>query len=69
MAFAREEKFLINAGYTRASFQQEFGITFEDFENEDNWIEGLDGKKKFVMNGQIYELVFDYSGQVLRRVQ
>lgn len=69
MAFAKEEKFLINAGYTRASFQEEFGITFEDFENEKNWIEGLDGKKKFVMNGQIFELVFDYSGQVLRRIQ
>lgn len=68
MAFAREEKFLINAGYTRESFEKEFGITFEEFEDPDNWITGLDDKKKFVHNGKTYELVFDYSGQILKRI-
>ena len=69
MAFAKEEKFLINAGYTRESFEAEFGITFEDFEDESNWITDPEGKKRFSMNGMVYELVFDYSGQILRRLQ
>lgn len=68
MAFAREEKFLINAGYTRASFEEEFGFSFDDFEDEDNWFIDVDGKKRFTMNGVVYELFFDYSGQVLRRM-
>lgn len=69
MAFAKEEKFLINAGYTRESFEAEFGITFEDFEDESNWIIDPEGKKRFTMDGKVYELVFDYSGQILRRLQ
>lgn len=69
MAFAKEEKFLINAGYTREGFEAEFGITFEDFEDESNWIIDPEGKKRFAINGAIYELVFDYSGQVLKRLQ
>lgn len=69
MAFAKEEKFLINAGYTRESFEAEFGITFEDFEDESNWIIDPEGKKRFSMNGMVYELVFDYSGQILRRLE
>jgi hypothetical protein len=71
MAFAKEEKFLINAGYTREGFEAEYGISFEDFEDESNWIPDPEGgkKKRFAMNGAIYELVFDYSGQVLKRLQ
>lgn len=68
MAFAREEKFLINAGYTRASFEEEFGFSFEDFEDEDNWFVDVDDKKRFTMNGIVYDLVFDYSGKVLKRL-
>lgn len=67
MAFAKEEKFLINAGYTRAAFEEEFGFSFEEFEDPDNWFEDVDDKKRFRYNGVVYELVFDYSGQILRR--
>lgn len=70
MAFAREEKFLVNAGYTRESFEAEYGFSYEDFEDEDNWVYDEDNKKRkhFVWDGQIYELVFDYSGKILRRL-
>lgn len=65
---SREEKFLINAGYTRDQFFREYGFTFEDFEDEDNWTKDADGKSYFVWNGVTYDWVFDYSGRILRRV-
>lgn len=68
IAFSKERKFLINAGYTRESFEREYGISYDEFEDEDNWIT-VDGKKYFVHNGMTYDLFFDYSGHVLRRVQ
>lgn len=66
IAETKAEKFLINAGYSRKEFEREYGFTFEDFIDEDNWGE-IDGKKVFVMNGAVYSLVFDYSGKVLRK--
>ena len=68
MAFTKAEKFLINAGYTRATFEEEFNISFDEFEDEDNWFIDPEGKKRFSANGIVYDLVFDYSGQVLRRL-
>ena len=68
LAFSREEKFLINAGYSRETFENEYGFTFDEFEDEDNWIT-VDKKKYFVKDGRTYELYFDYSGRVLKRVQ
>lgn len=68
LSWSNEEKFLINAGYTREQFFREYGFTFEDFEDEDNWVKDADDKSHFVWNGVAYDLVFDYSGRVLRRV-
>ena len=66
LAESKAEKFLINAGYTRKEFEEEYGFSFDEFIDEDNWAE-IDGKRKFVRNGVVYSLIFDYSGQVLKR--
>ena len=63
---SKAEKFLINAGYTRKEFEEEYGFSFEDFIDDDNWVE-IDGKSQFYFNGSIYSLIFDYSGKVLKR--
>ena len=67
LAFSKERKFLINAGYDEETFEQEYGITFDEFTDEDNWII-VDGKKYFRHKGRTFEMFFDYSGRVLRRV-
>lgn len=66
LAKSKAEKFLINTGYTRKEFEQEYGFSFDEFIDEDNWVE-IDGKRKFVKDGVVYSLIFDYSGQVLKR--
>ena len=66
LAESKAEKFLINAGYTRKEFEIEYGFSFDEFIDEDNWVE-IDGKRKFIRNDAVYSLIFDYSGQVLKR--
>ena len=66
LAESKAEKFLINAGYTRKEFEKEYGFSFDEFIDEDNWVE-IDGNRKFVRDGIVYLLIFDYSGQVLKR--
>lgn len=66
LAESKAEKFLINAGYTRKEFENEYGFSFDEFTDEDNWVE-IDGSRKFIRNGTVYSLIFDYSGQVLKR--
>lgn len=66
LAETKAEKFLINTGYTRKEFEKEYGFSFDEFIDEDNWIE-IDDKRQFVKNGIVYSLIFDYSGQILKR--
>lgn len=68
MAFSRERKFLINAGFTEESFQEEYGFTYSDFEDEDNWVVDAEGRRRFVWKDKVYDLRFDYSGRILERV-
>lgn len=68
LAFTRERKFLINAGYDEITFEKEYGFSIDEFEDEDNWI--VSGDRKYFRRGnEMFELFFDYSGQVLRRVK
>ena len=66
LAETKEEKFLINMGYTRESFEKEYGFSFDTFMNPDNWTI-MDDKKVFVNNGVIYDIVQDYTDRVLVR--
>lgn len=68
LAFSRERKFLINAGYNEESFEEEYGFTFEDFEDEDNWVRDAEGRRHFTWNNKVYNLRFDYSGRILERI-
>lgn len=66
LADTKEEKFLINMGYTRESFREDYGFDASEFIKDENWIIE-DDKKVFTYGGIIYDLIFDYTDQMLIR--
>lgn len=66
LAETKEEKFLINMGYTREQFEHEYGFSFDTFMDPNNWVIE-DDKKVFVYDGVIYDVTQDYTNKVLLR--
>lgn len=57
------EKMLINAGYSKSSFEAETGIKFSDFSNKSNWKGDM-----FTFNGITYVYKFNYEGNMLAAI-
>ena len=59
------EKMLINAGYSKESFEKETGVTFEEFAKKENWRTDNEGQWFLETGGKRYKYKHGYERSVL----
>lgn len=59
----KAKRLLVNLGYTKDEFEQQYGINFADFSNPNNWSGDI-----VTINGVSYQLIWGYYNPVLKRI-